>query len=260
MVPNNVDSELKKIIKEAAFLLLLYWDKPIQKNKKENGSIVTQADIESEKLLIERLSALMPQADFWSEESGQSGAKDTGYRWVIDPLDGTRNFAYKIPYFCISVALTYHDEPILAVIYNPIQDELFFAKKGEGAYCNDQKIAVSDPQTFKECFIAFGLSYATKHRPEMIKAAQKLVGRVAAVRHMGAIALDMANTAMGRFDGVMFTHLSWWDVAAGILIIEEAGGVVRQINGEPLGPDYTTCLAGSTFVFERLQGLFDPLI
>ncbi len=256
MIPKNIDSELKTIIKEAGKLLLVYWNKKeIKKDKKSDKSLVTEADLASEKLLIDRLQALFPQADFWTEESGQLGSNKNGYRWVIDPLDGTRNFAYHIPYFCISVALTYQDKPIIGAIYNPILDELFFAAEGKGAFCNDTKIAISSPKSFADSFIAFGLSYTPQQRIPVIKAAQKLVGTIAAVRHMGAAALDMANMAIGRFDGLMFAHLSWWDVAAGVLIIEEAGGKVREIGGNPVGPDYKSCIAGSELIFDNLQRL-----
>lgn len=257
MIPSNLEIELKNSMRQAGKLLLSYWHKKdITINKKADRSLVTEADLASEKLLMTSLQKLFPQADFWSEESGQSGSNNNGYRWVIDPLDGTRNFAYHIPYFCISVALTYHDKPVIGAIYNPLLDELFYAQEGKGAFCNDTKITISKPSSFTQSFIAFGLSYTEKHRIPVIKAAQQLVGKVAAVRHMGAMALDMANMAMGRFDGLMFTYLSWWDVAAGILIIEEAGGKVRELGGNPLRPDYTSCIAGSELVFDNLHKLF----
>lgn len=256
VIPSTIELQLKQIIKQAGSLLLSYWHKKeIRINKKADKSLVTEADLATEKLLITELQKLFPPADFLTEESGQLGSNNNGYRWVIDPLDGTRNFAYHIPYFCISVALTYQNKPIIGVIYNPILDELFYAQEGKGAFCNDQKITIATPSSFSTSFIAFGLSSTAKYRVPMMKAAQKLVGKVAAVRHMGAVALDMANMAIGRFDGLLFTHLAWWDVAAGMLLIQEAGGQVREIGGKPLGPDYKSCIAGSELVFTHLRAL-----
>ncbi len=254
MMPKNIDSEFKRIVKEAGKLLLSFWVKTIKKFKKREG-LVTEADLAAEKLLMKELQNLFPEADFWAEESGQSGTNNNGYKWVIDPLDGTRNLAHHIPYFCVSVALTYHDEPILAAIYDPLRDELFYAQKDKGAFCNDQKISVSHPETFKDSFIAFGVPHLHDRRISIIKPVQELAGMVGAVRHMGAIALDLANTAIGRFDGVMFTHLAWWDVAAGMLLLKEAGGEISDFKGAPLTPSYKTCIGGSLPIFEQLKKL-----
>ncbi len=260
MIPDTIKLELTALMKEAGKLLLFYWNKKNLKiDKKGDKTLVTEADLASEKFLIDSLQKLFPIADFLTEESGAFGSNKSGYCWVIDPLDGTRNFAFHIPYFCISVALTYKDRPIIGAIYNPIVDELFYAQEGTGAWCNDIPLRVSTPPSFTESFIAFGLSYTRSpaYRLPVIKAAQKLVGTVVAVRHMGAVALDMANVAIGRFDGLMCISLCWWDVAAGTIIIEEAGGKVREINGSRLGPHFTSCIAGSPLIFDNLVKLFD---
>src|SRR3990167_4386875 len=178
----------KQIMKEAGSLLLSFWSKPVLIMKK-GKSIVTPADLAVEKFLIDRLSALVPEANFLAEESGLSGDSTDSYQWVIDPLDGTRNFARHIPYFCISVALTHHDDPLIAAIYNPLLDELFFAIKGQPASCNGTLIRVSQGVVLTESTIVV--------RPDRM---HDIVGQVAAVRHMGAIALDLANLAAGRFD------------------------------------------------------------
>lgn len=245
---------LQSILKKASLILLSYWGKPIIERKKEAG-FVTQADLESEQFLINELGVLMPEADFWAEESGQSGSNNNGYRWVIDPLDGTTNFARHLPYFCISVALTHYDEPIVGAIYQPLQHEFFYAEKGQGATLNGQKLTVSSPESFKQAVIAFGLSYRHSKRLEVIEAAQRVVKKARAVRHFGAVAYDLANVACGRFDGVMFSYLSWWDIAAGMLLVREAGGQVSDFEGKVLKPDFKSCIAGGGLVYDNLHQL-----
>ena len=263
MLPSSLESDLKNIIKQAGDLLVNFWHRwdsksssYSQASKKKNGQgLVTEADLKTEQFLISALGDLLPDANFWAEESGKSGSP-SDYTWVIDPLDGTRNFAHHLPYFCISIALTYHDEPIIGVIYNPLADELIYAQKGTGAFCNDMKLGIAPPEAFADSFIAVGIPYARSQRQSIMAAIDHLAGRVAAMRHMGAVALDMANLAMGRFDGVIFTHLSWWDVAAAVAIIKESGGTIADMQGNSLTPNYQGCIAGSPLVFDAVYELF----
>lgn len=241
------DSELERICKEAGAILLSFWGKQLAHTAKRDG-FVTEADLASEAYLIKELQKLVP-ADIWAEESGQSGSLNNGYRWVIDPLDGTTNFAATIPYFCISIALTLHDEPIVSAIYNPLQDEFFFAQKGAGSLCNGKKITVSDTQTPDQAIIALSFAYDVSKRDAVLAAAQKLVYSVAALRNMGAAALDMAQLAAGRMDAVFFSDLAWWDVAAGALLVGESGGRVTDFQGAPLGPSYRSCVAGGAAIY-----------
>ena len=252
MVP-NISRELEVIVKEAGKLLLSYWKKGVCETKKDAG-YYTQADIDSETYLKEKLYALFA-ADFIAEESGVSGERNNGYRWVIDPLDGTTNFAHRIPYFCVSVALTQDDEPILGAVYNPLMDEYYTAKKGAGATLNGRSIQVSKPQKFSDALIGFGLAYDARHRGQTVGRAQIIATQARAVRHFGAVALDLANLACGRLDGVIFSHLSWWDIAAGILLVSEAGGSASQIDGSSLGPNFVSCVAGGRLVHKKLKEL-----
>ena len=256
----SLQKPLRIVLKKAGSLLLSYWGKPMIAEHKKDAGFVTQADLDSEQFLMEELNKLMPESDFWAEESGQSGLNNNGYRWVIDPLDGTTNFARHLPYFCISVALTHHDEPIIGAIYQPLQDEFFYAEKGTGATLNGHPISVSHPEYFKQALIAFGLSYRQEKRPKLIEATQVVLMKARGVRHFGAAALDLANVACGRFDGVMFSYLSWWDIAAGILLISEAGGKSSSFSGVPLKPDFTTCMAGGPFVYDQLHKLLAPWV
>jgi len=247
----DLHKELEQILKGAGEIVRSYWGKQLEHQKKHDG-FLTDADLASEAYLIEKLTALVA-ADIWAEESGQSGSNNNGYRWVIDPLDGTTNFAYGLPYFCISVALTKHDSPIHAAIYNPLQDDFFYARQGAGAWCNSKKIAISAPHSIKDAVVGLGFSYALNKRSSLLLAAQKIVTTVQAVRNMGAIALDLAHLAAGRLDGVFFSHLSWWDVAAGMLLVTEAGGTISDFQGNPVTPAYQNCVAGGRLVFDHLQ-------
>jgi myo-inositol-1(or 4)-monophosphatase len=246
----DLHTDLEQILKGAGEILRSYWGKQLEHQQKRDG-FLTEADLASEAYLIEKLTALAP-ADIWAEESGQSGSNNNGYRWVIDPLDGTTNFAYGIPYFCISVALTDHDRPIHAAIYNPLQNEFFYARRGFGAWRNRKKITVSSPNSISDAFIGIGFPYARDKRSSLLLSAKKIITTVQAVRSLGAIALDLAYLATGRFDGMFFSHLFWWDVAAGMLLIEEAGGAIADFNGNPITPTYQNCVAGGGLVFEHL--------
>lgn len=252
MIP-NIAHELELIVKEAGQLLLSYWKNGVSEKRKSAG-YVTEADLAIEAFLKERLHALF-QADFMAEESGTSGDQNNGYRWVIDPLDGTTNFAHRIPYFCISVALTHADEPIIGAVYNPLLDEYFSAIKGRGAMLNGQKIAVSEPRAFSDALIGFGLAYDRRHRADIVDRAQTIATQARAVRHFGAVALDLANVACGRLDGVIFSHLYWWDIAAGALLVVEAGGRATQFDGSALGPKFESCVAGGALVADKLKKL-----
>ena len=209
-VTGTLKVSLEKIMKEAGQLLLSYWHKPIDEIKKEAG-FYTQADLEVEEFLKRELVKIKP-ADFFAEESGETGTENNGFRWVIDPLDGTTNFAHHIPYFCISVALTDHNNPIVAAIYNPLLDEYYYAEKGAGATLNGHSMSVSTPASFADAIIGFGLSYKHAQRGEIVNLAERVSREARAVRHFGAVALDLAYVASGRMDGVIFSHLAWWDV------------------------------------------------
>ena len=252
----SIEKELIEILKEAGSRLLFYWGKCIKHGNKDDQSFVTEADLAIEDFLINSLSKLYPNATFLAEESGYTGKNDGPYQWVIDPLDGTRNFTHHIPYFCISVALTYKDDPLIGVIYNPLHNELFYASKGNGSFYNGKKISIKAPQSFEQSFLVFGISHLRDRRSTIVKASIHLASRVAAIRCMGAVALDMAYIALGRFDGALFASLAWWDVAAGILIIQESGGVVFDWEGEKLTPSYANCMAGSALICNNLLQYF----
>ncbi len=253
MKESEIKESLERIMKEAGKLLLSYWGSEVVEIRKESG-YYTEADVEAEQFLKKELNALKP-ADFCAEESGFSGNNNNGFQWVIDPLDGTTNFTHHIPYFCISVALTENGSPVVGAVLNPLMDEFFYAEKGKGATLNGQKIVVSKPPAFADAIIGIGLSYKHSHRVGIINLAERISREARAVRHFGAVALDLANVACGRMDGVAFSNLFWWDVAAGALLVQEAGGTISDFNGVPLTADFKSCIAGSPLVYDNLKRL-----
>lgn len=254
-IDNKFIKEFELIIKESGKILLTYYGNS-KRSLKKQGGYVTQADLESEDFLKKNLVKLLPNASFWAEESGKSGKND--YCFVIDPLDGTTNFSYSIPYFCISVALTLNNKPVLGAIYDPLRNEFFHAQKGKGAFLNWSKIHISKETKLKKCLLAvsFPCGWEKKYNSNW-KAIEKIRSKSFAMRLMGAAALDLAHVACGRFDATFFQTLKWWDIAAGILIIEESGGVTSEFSGKELTPEFESFVAGSVSVHGELVKLLN---
>ncbi len=241
--------QVKEIVQEAGALVLSYYQQHLAHQVKKDGSFATQADLASEKYLIERLGILIPGASFFAEESGITHGND--YCWVIDPLDGTTNFARGIPYFCISVALTHHDKRLLGVVFSPLLNELFYAVKGGGAFLNNKPLHTVAQQKLARACIGFSLPY--EHHNDLCKLVHQLEPRVYSCRVLGAAALEIAYTALGRLDAVLFEGLFWWDMAAASLIVEEAGGVVSELNGTSLSSTSRSFIGGSKPIVQELK-------
>ncbi len=248
---NNIElvAALEPLVKEAGEILLSYFQKTVHKTFKENGSFATQADLASERFLIQNLETLIQGVSFFAEESGIRAGNE--YCWVIDPLDGTTNFAQGLPYFCISVALTHHGQPILGVVYQPILKEFFYAIKGHGAFLNGVKLQISDTAVFNESVVIFELPYRKEENfCDKMGQMQKVVYTS---RTFGAAALDQAYCAAGRADAAIFGQLGWWDVAAGMLLITEAGGVVTDFEGGTITSGYRSFVAGNRFIHGKIR-------
>ena len=187
----------------------------LQVSKKGPKDFVTNADIKAEKIIIEELKKARPNYSIISEESGIEKNKDESNSWIIDPIDGTINFLHGIPHFAISIALKSQDEIVSGLIFDPIKDEMFYAEKDNGAFFNNQRIRVSKKNDIKECLFAVG---KVKFETDII------------CRRSGCAALDMAYVASGRYDGYFQSNLNLWDIAAGIIIIKEAGGIINEID------------------------------
>ena len=187
----------------------------LQVSKKGPQDFVTNSDIKVEKIILEELKKARPNYSILSEENGIEKNKDQSYTWIIDPIDGTVNFLHGIPHFAISIALQFKNEIICGSIFDPIKNELFYAEKNNGAFFNNQRIRVSKKNNINECLFATG------------KIGNKLDFTY---RRTGSAALDMAYVASGRFDGYFQNNLNLWDIAAGIILVKEAGGIVSEID------------------------------
>ncbi len=187
----------------------------LQISKKGPADFVTNADIKAEKIIIEELKKARPHYSIISEENGIEKNQDKSNTWIIDPIDGTINFLHGIPHFAISIAHKFNNEIISGLIFDPIKNELFYAEKNNGAFFNNQRIRVSKKNNINECLFAVG---KITNKPDFT------------FRRSGCAALDMAYVASGRYDGYFQNNLNLWDIAAGIIIIKEAGGIINEID------------------------------
>jgi myo-inositol-1(or 4)-monophosphatase len=224
---------MEKACKKASKLLIRDFGEveKLQVSKKGPGDFVTNSDKRTEKIIINELSLARPDYSFLAEESGASG-KSTEFKWIIDPIDGTTNFLHGVPYFAISIGLEKNKEIICGMIFNPITNEMFYAEKGKGAYLNNSRIRVSSRKNIDECVLLTGgpiLSH--KNKEIFFKEYESVSKKVAATRKFGSSALDLAYLASGRCDGVWERNLNYWDIAAGIIIVKEAGGTVTDFKG-----------------------------
>ena len=224
---------IEKACKKASKLLIRDFGEieKLQVSKKGPGDFVTNSDKRTEKIIMNELSLARPDYSFLAEESGLSN-KSNEFRWIIDPIDGTTNFLHGIPNFAISIGLEKNKEIICGMIFNPITNEMFYAEKGKGAYLNNSRIRVSSRKNVDECVILTGgpvLSY--KNKEIFFKEYENVTRKVAATRKLGSSALDLAYLASGRCDGVFERNLNYWDIAAGIIIVKEAGGTITDFKG-----------------------------
>ena len=204
----------------------------LQVSKKGPGDFVTQSDIKADKVLRDELQRARPSYGMLTEEGAEIAGSDTSNRWIVDPLDGTSNFMHGIPHFAISVALERDRQVFAGVIYNPIADELYWAEKGIGAYLNDRRLRVSARTELADAMVMTGIPHSTAERAELyLPLLGRVMPKVAGVRRFGAAALDLAWVASGRADAFWELQLKPWDIAAGLLIVREAGGDVTDVTG-----------------------------
>ena len=230
----NINVIVKACRKAAKILIRDFGEiENLQVSLKGPGDFVTLSDKKVEKILIEELQKARPSYSILSEEIGEI-KNDKEFKWIIDPIDGTSNFLHGIPHFGISVGLEHMEEIVCGIIYDPIKDEMFAAEKGNGSYMNNQRIRVSSRSKLKDCLIVTGGPRRNqKDRDLALKEYDKFSSSVdVPVRKMGSASLDMAYVAAGRFDGMWQRNLNYWDIAAGIIIIKEAGGFVTDFRGE----------------------------
>ena len=229
----------------------------LQVSVKGPGDFVSTADTKAESTIRRELEKARPGYSFLMEESGSIDTKSE-HRWIIDPLDGTNNFLHSIPLFAVSIALETAGELVAGVIYNPATEELFTAEKGRGAFVNDRRMRVASRRDLSDCAIASGIpALSKKGHGDYLLRQRDLMMRVSAIRATGSAALNLAWTAAGRFDGYFETGLEAWDVAAGMLMIREAGGFVSEPDPKASIYESGRLIAGNEHVHSQLRELIN---
>jgi myo-inositol-1(or 4)-monophosphatase len=221
--------------RDAGHLLLEKFGRITTVTKKGDINLVTEADLASEALIIERIKSHHPKHAILAEEAGNAVVVDgvAEWKWIIDPLDGTTNYAHGYPCFAVTIALEHNGEVVVGVTFDPTRNELFAAEKGQGATLNGKPIRVSATERLSESLICTGFPYDFKRKDDFARHLTAFLMQSRGVRRDGSAAIDMAYVACGRFDGFWEEGLNAWDMAAGKLLIEEAGGWITGYNGEP---------------------------
>ena len=228
----------------------------LQVARKGPGDFVSAADRRADEILREHLHNARPGYGFLTEESGVIEGSDKTHRWIIDPLDGTHNFLHAIPYFALSLALEREGALVAGLVYNPVQEEMFCAEQGQGAFVNRRRLRVSARRSLADAMMACGLPRLSQPASQsLLKDAQRVGAQCAGLRRMGAAALDLAWTAAGRFDGYWDVELKLWDIAAGIVLLREAGGAVSDRSGKQDGLAQGEIVAGNADIQPALLDL-----
>ena len=246
------------IAREAGALLMQFFDRNIKIEYKGDADLVTAADRKSEALIRDRIRETWPGHDVLGEEEG---LRDTGseFRWYVDPLDGTTNFAHSFPVFCVSMALQDKNGMLAGVCYDPTRNELFAAERGNGATLNDRPIHVSKTAKMKESLVGTGFPSHKRHKNPNIHFYHQITLRSHGVRRAGSAALDLCYVACGRMDGFWEFNLNPWDTAAGVLMVEEAGGRVTDFSGGPFQINSRETLASNGVIHAELMNEFQQI-
>lgn len=226
----------------------------LQISRKGPADFVSTADLKAQEILRAELSRARPDFGLIMEE-GDFKQTDKPFRWIVDPLDGTTNFLHGVPHWAISVAAAQGDQIIAGMVYNPISDEMFWAEKGMGAYSNHQRLRVSARNDLSDCLIATGIPFKGHDIPDFMPQLSRLAPQVAGTRRFGAAALDMAYVAAGKFDGYWETGVNSWDIAAGLLLVTEAGGKVTSLKKDVPALASGSLVASNQAVHDKLLGI-----
>jgi myo-inositol-1(or 4)-monophosphatase len=251
-----IKNTLFKAIQAGANELTRYFNGTFTINNKATiNDLVTEADHASERAIFEVIQQAHPEHFILSEETGAIPS-NSNIKWIIDPIDGTINFANGIPICCVSIGVEENDEMLMGAVYNPFMNEMFFAEKGKGAFLNDKPIKVSDKDNLLTSCLVTGFPYQyldAENGP--LQIFEKLIRKSIPVRRLGSAALDLCWTAAGRFDGFYEHKLQAWDSAAGYLIVQEAGGIVTDLNGEKYNPYQPGIIATNGKIQDQLLAL-----
>jgi myo-inositol-1(or 4)-monophosphatase len=247
----NVNIMIKAARKAGRSLLRDFGEvENLQVSAKGPGDFVSRADTKAEEIIRAELTEARPNYGWLGEETGAAPGTDPTRRWIVDPLDGTTNFLHGLPHWCISIALEHKGEIVAGVVYDPVKDEIFVAEKGSGAWMNDRRLRVSGRRDMMEMIFATGLPYAQRGvLPRVLREIGALMPQSAGFRRLGAAALDLAYVAAGRLDGFWEYGVKPWDIAAGILLVREAGGFVGTVT-EGAGLLDGDIIASNANVFE----------
>jgi myo-inositol-1(or 4)-monophosphatase len=255
------------IARQAGALLRGFYAKGVATEYKGDVDLVTQADRESEQLIVDKLKAVFPSHGVYGEE-GTRDRLESEYRWYIDPLDGTTNFAHGFPAFCIVLGLERRvaglapdadGEMIAGVIYDPLRDEMFSVERGRGAWLNQRQISVSKVATLQESLTATGFPSKKRHESPNIHFYNEITLRSHGVRRAGSAGLDLAYVACGRLDGFWEFNLNPWDTSAGVVRVEEAGGTVTRFNGDKFTLDSREVLATNRLIKGEMVHIFTEM-
>jgi len=249
---------MMEMAREAGALLTGHFRRRVKVEYKGDVDLVTVADRASERLITDRIRNRWPDHNIMGEE-GTRQEQGSDYRWYVDPLDGTTNFAHGFPVFCVSLGVEHKGTRVAGVVYDPTRDEMFSAEKGSGAYLNGERIGVSKVDNLAECLVATGFPSHKRHKNPNIFFYHQITLKTHGVRRAGSAALDLCSVAAGRFDGFWEFNLNPWDTAAGVLLVEEAGGRVTGFSGQPFKIDSRETLASNAIVHEALMREFDTI-
>lgn len=243
--------------RDAGRLLLEKFGRTLTVTKKGDINLVTEADLASEKLIVERIRSYYPKHSILAEESGEAviDGGDATWKWIIDPLDGTTNFAHGYPCFCVTIALEHNGEVVIGVTFDPTRDELFSAESGKGATLNSKPIRVSACDRLSDALLVTGFPYDIKRREDFARHLTQFLLNSRGVRRDGSAAIDLAYVACGRFDGFWEEGLNPWDMAAGVLLIEEAGGQVSNYDGSQLSIYSPPILASNGLIHSQMAAI-----
>ena len=231
----------------------------LQVSRKGPADFVSAADHHAEQVLFEELSRARPGFGFVMEESGERSASDASHRWIVDPLDGTTNFLHGVPHFAISIALERDGALIAGLVFNPVSGDLYLAEKGRGASLNDHRIRVSARSTAVDCLFGCGMPFAGHgDREQFAGELDRIQGEVAGIRRFGAASLDLAYVASGRLEGFWEHDLKIWDVAAGVLLVREAGGEVSDFQGRQQWAATGSIVASNQLMHQQLLRWLAP--
>jgi myo-inositol-1(or 4)-monophosphatase len=260
MMWENESAVARRAAGDAGKILTGLFGKLKNIDKKGDIDLVTEADIRSEKVILDIIRENFPEDSILAEESGETDNYSERL-WMIDPLDGTTNYAHSFQFFAVSIALQVKGEIVLGMVFNPLLDEFFEAVKGKGALLNGQPIRVSHAKNLKESLLATGFPYSIyREHKDVVDIFTRMIVNAQGIRRPGSASIDLCYVACGRFDGFWEQDLKPWDTAAGSLIVQEAGGMISDYSGEPYSPFNKSVVAANPDVFKEMLKILDPAL